>query len=384
MNINLEYSFIRHIPMKNIILFAAAIMMISCASNQRMTLSCLDRNDFDTIVNNQKIALFTLHNGEMEACVTNYGGRIVSLMVPDKDGKLCDVVLGHDNIRDYIETDGNFGAIIGRYGNRINQGSFTLDSIEYQLPQNNYGHCLHGGPIGFHHSTWNATQTSDSTLVLTLHSSDGDAGFPGNLDVKVTYTLTDDYGLKINYNAETDKPTIINLTNHSYFNLSGNPTQSINYEIVSIKASEYIPIDSTFIPLGKIASVENTPFDFRYGKYIADALGDETDPQLCNGKGIDHNMVLNNDGSAVASVYDPNSGIVMDIFTDQPGLQFYIGNFLDGTVRGKQGIYYPRRSAICLETQHYPNSPNHPEWPDTRLNPGEKYATTTTYKFSVK
>lgn len=221
-------------------------MMISCASNQRMTLSCLDRNDFDTIVNNQKIALFTLHNGEMEACVTNYGGRIVSLMVPDKDGKLCDVVLGHDSILDYIETDGNFGAIIGRYGNRINQGSFMLDSIEYQLPQNNYGHCLHGGPIGFHHSTWNATQTSDSTLVLTLHSSDGDAGFPGNLDVKVTYTLTDDYGLKINYNAETDKPTIINLTNHSYFNLSGNPTQSINYEIVSIKASEYIPIDSSY------------------------------------------------------------------------------------------------------------------------------------------
>ena len=370
--------------MKNIILSAAAIMMISCASNQRLSLSGLDRNDFDTIVNNQKIMLFTLHNGEMEACVTNYGGRIVSLMVPDRDGTLRDIVLGHDNIHEYTATDDNFGATIGRYGNRIRQGQFTLDSAQYRLPQNNFGHCLHGGSKGFHHSVWKVENISDSLIVLTLNSPDGEAGFPGNLLVRIIYTLTSDNSLKISYAAVTDKPTVVNLTNHSYFNLSGNPGQNINDEIVFINASEYIPIDSTFIPLGEIASVENTPFDFRYGKSIADALGDESNQQLQNGKGFDHNMVLDNDGTAVASVYDSNSGIVMDVFTDQPGIQFYIGNFLDGTARGKKGIYYPRRSAICLETQHYPDTPNHPEWPDTRLNPGETYATTTIYKFSVK
>lgn len=242
--------------MKHIIYFAAALIMVGCASNQKTTLSGLDKKDFDTIVNNQKISLFTLQNGEMEACITNYGGRIVSLMVPDKDGRPCDVVLGHDNIRDYLEIDGNFGAIIGRYGNRINRGRFTLDSIVYQLPQNNYGHCLHGGPIGFHHSIWSATQTTDTTLVLTLHSTDGDAGFPGNLNVEVVYSLTSDCGLKIAYTAYTNKPTIINLTNHSYFNLSGDHTKEISDELLTIKASGFTPIDSTFMPTGEIRSVK--------------------------------------------------------------------------------------------------------------------------------
>ena len=374
--------------MKKFIISTIILFMlnfIGCTTNNHPhMITPINVEDFDTIIGDKQVSLFILKNGNIEAAVTNYGGRIVSLMVPDREGEHRDVVLGHDNIHEYTATDDNFGAIIGRYGNRINKGTFTLDSMQYQLPQNNYGHCLHGGPIGFHHSVWTVESVSDSSLVLTLDSPDGEAGFPGNLRVQVAYTLTSDNGLNINYSATTDKSTVINLTNHSYFNISGNPAQSIDNEIITINASEYIPIDSTFIPLGELASVENTPFDFRYGKSIADALGDESHPQLHNGKGIDHNMVLNNDGSAVASVHDTISGIVMDVFTNQPGIQFYIGNFLDGTVRGKGDIFYPHRSAICLETQHYPDSPNHPEWPDTRLNRGETYHTTTTYKFSTK
>lgn len=320
----------------------------------------------------------------MEVCITNYGGRIVSLMVPDRDGALRDVVLGHDNIRDYINIDGNFGAIIGRYGNRINHGRFKIDSIEYQLPQNNYGHCLHGGQKGFHHSVWNASQISDSSLVLKLHSPDGEAGFPGNLDVVVTYTLTSNNSLEIDYKATTDKPTIVNLTNHSYFNLSGDPMCSILDEIVTLQASSYIPIDSTFIPIGNLVEISGTPFDFRTGRTIADTLGDETEEQLRNGHGIDHNFVLDNDGSAIAIVHDSYSGIVMSIITDQPGIQFYTGNFLDGTIRGKKGFYYAKRSALCLETQHFPDSPNHKEWPSTLLNPNEQYHTKTVYSFSAK
>ncbi len=367
--------------MKKIGYFLLVMLASACGKHTPVTLSGLSPADFDTVIDGKKTALYTLKNGDMEACITNYGGRIVSLMVPDCKGELQDVVLGHDNIRDYLEIDGNFGAIIGRYGNRIRDGRFQLDSVEYQLPQNNYGHCLHGGPTGFHAVIWDAYQESDSVLELTLHSPDGEAGFPGNLDVSVVYTLGSDNALKIDYLAVSDKPTILNLTNHSYFNLSGVHAGSIVDEIVTVKASAYTPIDSTFIPLGGLDPVEDTPFDFRAGRSIAEALGDESDQQLRNGLGIDHNLVLDNDGSPVASVYDPNSGIRMEIITDQPGIQFYIGNFLDGTVRGKHGVFYPRRSALCMETQHYPDSPNHPEWPTTRLNSGEKYQTSTTYRF---
>ena len=343
--------------MKHIIYFAAALIMVGCASNQKTTLSGLDKNDFDTIVNNQEISLFTLRNGDMEACVTNYGGRIVSLMVPDKDGRPRDVVLGHDNIRDYLEIDGNFGAIIGRYGNRINRGRFTLDSIDYQLPQNNYGHCLHGGPIGFHHSIWSATQTTDTTLVLALHSTDGDAGFPGNLNVEVVYSLTSDCGLKIAYTAYTDKPTIINLTNHSYFNLSGDHTKEITDELLTIKASGFTPIDSTFMPTGEIRSVKGTIFDFNHMHAIGENINADNE-QIINGMGYDHNFVLDKSCPFAAQLYDTVSGIVMTVITDQPGLQFYSGNFLDGQVRGK-------------------------DWPSVRLNPGEKYHTETVYSFSI-
>ena len=368
----------------SVLILMTLIISGCCSKNPTITLSGLNHSDFDTVINGKNVSLYTLSNGDMEVCITNYGGRIVSLMVPDRDGTLRDVVLGHDDIRDYINIDGNFGAIIGRYGNRINQGRFKIDSIAYQLPQNNYGHCLHGGQKGFHHSVWNASQISDSSLVLKLHSPDGEAGFPGNLDVVVTYTLTSNNSLVIDYKATTDKPTIVNLTNHSYFNLSGDPMRSILDEIVTLQASSYIPIDSTFIPIGNLVEINGTPFDFSTGRTIADALGDETEEQLRNGHGIDHNFVLDNDGSAIATVYDPYSGIVMSIITDQPGIQFYTGNFLDGTIRGKKGFYYAKRSALCLETQHYPDSPNHKEWPSTLLNPNEQYHTKTIYSFSAK
>ena len=375
-----------------ILLFAAtafAGMALTCCStgnDAEITKSGLKKSNFVTTVDSVKTGLYVLTNeAGMEVCVTNYGGRIVSIMVPDRDGKLQDVVLGHDSIADYINIDGNFGALIGRYGNRINQGKFTLDSVTYQLPQNNFGHCLHGGPKGFHHSVWNANQVDNRTLELTHRSADGEAGFPGNLDVKVTYTLGDDNSLRINYSAVTDKPTIVNLTNHSYFNLSGDASQTILDEVVTFDADAFTPIDSTFMTSGEIRSVEGTPFDFRKGKKVGDDI-EKDDKQLKNGLGYDHNMVLNTAGDiskVAASIYDERSGIKMEVLTDEPGIQFYVGNFLDGKVKGKKGIAYPRRSAICVETQHYPDSPNHDNYPSTVLRPGETYSSNCIYRFSV-
>ena len=367
--------------------FAGMTLRCCCRGyDEEITKSGLKKSDFVTTVDSVKTGLYVLTNeAGMEVCVTNYGGRIVSIMVPDRDGKLQDVVLGHDSIADYINNDGNFGALIGRYGNRINQGKFTLDSVTYQLPQNNFGHCLHGGPKGFHHAVWNANQVDNRTLELTHRSADGEAGFPGNLDVKVTYTLGDDNSLRINYSAVTDKPTIVNLTNHSYFNLSGDASQTILDEVVTFDADAFTPIDSTFMTSGEIRSVEGTPFDFRKGKKVGDDI-EKDDKQLKNGLGYDHNMVLNTAGDiskVAASIYDERSGIKMEVLTDEPGIQFYVGNFLDGKVKGKKGIAYPRRSAICVETQHYPDSPNHDNYPSTVLRPGETYISNCIYRFSV-
>lgn len=376
--------------MKSLIIIAtAAGVLASCTANaprQQLTQSGLDAAAFDTIVDGQQVALYTLTNANgLEACITNFGGRVVSLMVPDRDGTMRDVVLGHDRIADYIEIDGNFGALIGRYGNRIDHGHFAIDTTSYELPQNDFGHCLHGGPAGYHNKVWNAELTSDSTLTLTLHSPDGDEGFPGNLDVAVTYTLTNANTLDIDYTATTDQPTIVNLTNHSYFNLSGDGSLDITSEELMVKASGITPIDSTFMTSGEILAVDGTAFDFRQPRVIADALADTADVQLRNGRGIDHNFVLDNDSiSSVATVYDSRTGIQLDVVTDQPGLQVYIGNFLNGSVKGKGGVAYPHRSAICLETQHYPDSPNKPEWPSVRLNPGEQYHTATSYIFTTR
>lgn len=376
--------------MKTLKLIAAAMLplLAGCGHNntRQLTKSGLDPALFETGADGLRTALYTLTNANgAEACITNYGGRLVSLMVPDRNGNLTDVVLGHDSIADYINIDGNFGAIIGRYGNRINQGRFSIDSVEYQLPQNNFGHCLHGGPKGFHHSVWNATQPNDSMLTLTLHSPDGEAGFPGNIDVEVTYTLTSDNAIAIAYKATTDAPTILNLTNHTYFNLSGDPSGDILAESITFDAEAYTPIDSTFMTTGEIAPVAGTPFDFTTPKQIgADLTADNE--QLRNGRGYDHNMVLraNRDTSLPAAIVtDSVSGIKMEMFTTEPGIQFYIGNFLDGTVKGKKGVAYPLRSAICLESQHFPDSPNKRAWPSVVVRPGEVYTSSCKYRFST-
>lgn len=369
---------------------ACAVLLAACApksGSEGLTKSGLDPSKFETTVDGKAVKLYVLKNkAGMEVCATNYGGRIVSVMVPDRNNQWRDVVLGHDSIADYIHIDGNFGALIGRYGNRINQGRFTLDGVEYQLPQNNYGHCLHGGPKGFHHSVWNATQPNDTTLELTLHSPDSEAGFPGNLDVKVVYTLTSDNALCLQYTATTDKPTVVNLTNHSYFNLSGNAANDVLNDSVQFDADAFTPIDSTFMTWGEIRPVEGTPFDFRAGKTVGQDI-EADDEQLKNGLGYDHNMVLNTGGdlSKVACrISDPTNGIVLRVYTTEPGIQFYTGNFLDGKVKGKGGIAYPRRGAICVETQHYPDSPNQPNYPSVVLRPGETYSSTCIYKFSVE
>ena len=368
---------------------AAALAMVGCQSSKENTTtkSGLDPEKFITTVDGKDVALYTLVNKNgVEACITNYGGRVVSLMVPDKEGNFKDVVLGHDSIADYINIDGNFGALIGRYGNRINQGRFAIDGIEYQLPQNNYGHCLHGGPKGFHHSVWDAEQLNDSTLSLTLQSPDGEDGFPGNINVNVVYTVTSDNGLNIDYTATTDAPTILNLTNHSYFNLSGDPSKDMLDQILWFDADGFTPIDSTFMTSGEILPVAGTPFDFTTPKALGADIEIE-DEQLANGLGYDHNMVLREGRditTAAVSVYAPTSGIKMEIFTCEPGIQFYAGNFLDGTVKGKNGIAYPRRSAVCLESQHFPDSPNKPQWASVVVRPGETYKSYCKYKFSVE
>ncbi len=375
----------------NIATFATVALMggllFSCASKPSdLTKSGLDKSKFESVVDGKQTHLYVLTNKEgMEVCVTNFGGRIVSVMVPDKNGTFQDVVLGHDSIADYVKIDGNFGALIGRYGNRINKGRFTLDGNTYQLPQNNYGHCLHGGPKGFHNAMWDAKQLNDSTLELSMKSPDGYAGFPGNLDVKVTYSLSADNALQLSYAATTDKPTIVNLTNHSYFNLSGNPRENVLKEVVQFNADAFTPIDSTFMTSGEIRSVEGTPFDFRTPKAVGKDIN-LVDEQLKNGLGYDHNMVLSTGGDltkVAGSITDLESGIRMDIYTTEPGIQFYTGNFLDGKVKGKKGIAYPHRGAICVETQHYPDSPNQPNYPSVVLRPGQTYHSECIYRFSV-
>lgn len=375
---------------KSVFLFSVMAAVLSACSDSKetvLTRSGLDPDDFIASVDGKTTGLYTLTNANgLEACITNYGGRVVSLMVPDKNGTLQDVVLGHDSIADYINIDGNFGALIGRYGNRINKGRFSLDGTEYNLPQNNFGHCLHGGEKGFHHSVWDVAQVSDSSITLHLLSPDGYAGFPANVDVDVTYTLSDDNALRIAYKATADKPTILNLTNHSYFNLSGDPSHDILSENLFIAASSFTPIDSSFMTTGEIRPVEGTPFDFRTTKAIgADIESDCL--QLANGLGYDHNFVLDdpdNISAVAARLSDPVTGIVMEVLTDEPGIQFYAGNFLDGTIKGKRGIAYPRRSAVCLETQHFPDSPNKPQWPSVVVMPGEQYTSNCIYRFSTE
>lgn len=374
--------------MNRMIILLCAALTAACAGGQQdgLTLSGLKQSDFQSEADGKKTDLFILKNDNgMEVCVTNLGGRIVSVMVPDRDGIMRDVVLGFDRIADYETIPSDFGATIGRYANRIGQGRITLDGTEYQLPQNNYGHCLHGGPRGFQYRVFDAVQKSDREVELTYTAKDGEEGFPGNFDCRVAMTLTDDNAIDIRYAAETDKTTVVNMTNHSYFNLDGDPSKDNSEWLLTVNADSYTPVDSTFMTTGEIAPVADTPMDFRAPTPIGERIGQDFE-QLKNGNGIDHNWVLNTRGNiaeACASLESPATGIRLDVYTTEPGIQVYCGNFLDGTVKGKKGVAYGFRAAVCLETQKYPDTPNKPEWPSAVLRPGEKYESRCIYKFSV-
>lgn len=374
--------------MKKLCVWAvAALLMAACAPKAEKAMdSGLLQSNFQTEVDGKKTDLFTLRNkNNMEVCVTNFGGRIVSVMVPDKDGKMRDVVLGFDSIQDYISKPSDFGASIGRYANRINQGRFTLDEVEYQLPRNNYGHCLHGGPQGFQYRVYDAVQPNPQELELTYLSIDGEEGFPGNITCKVLMKLTDDNAIDIRYEAETDKPTIVNMTNHSYFNLDGDAGNNSDH-LLTVNADYYTPVDSTFMTTGEIVTVEGTPMDFRNPTPVGARINDYDFGQLKNGNGYDHNWVLNTKGDVnqkCASLESPKTGIVLDVYTNEPGIQVYAGNFLDGSLTGKKGIRYNQRASVCLETQKYPDTPNKPGWPSAVLRPGGKYTSQCIFKFSV-
>ena len=365
----------------------AALLMAACTPKaEKATDSGLLQSNFRTEVDGKKTDLYILRNkNNMEVCITNFGGRIVSVMVPDKDGQMRDVVLGFDSIQDYISKPSDFGASIGRYANRINQGKFTLDGVEYQLPRNNYGHCLHGGPQGFQYRVYDAVQLNPQELQLTYVAKDGEEGFPGNITCKVLMKLTDDNAIDIQYEAETDKPTIVNMTNHSYFNLDGDAGSNAEH-LLTIDADYYTPVDSTFMTTGEIVPVEDTPMDFRTPMPVGERINDFDFVQLKNGNGYDHNWVLNAKGDInrrAASLKSQKTGIVLDVYTNEPGVQVYAGNFLDGSLTGKKGITYNQRASVCLETQKYPDTPNKPEWPSAVLRPGEKYMSQCIFKFSV-
>ncbi len=344
---------------------------------------------FQQTIDNKKTDLYFLKNSHgMQAAITNYGGRLVCLLVPDKDGKLTDVVIGFDSVQQYqSSTEPYFGATIGRYGNRIAKGKFTLDGKQYTLATNNGPNTLHGGKKGFQFVVWDAKQSGDSVLELTYLSKDMEEGFPGNLQVKVIYTLTYDNELKLDYEATTDKKTVVNLTNHAFFNLNGQGSGTINNHLLMINADYFTPVDSTLIPNGTIEPVANTPFDFRSPTLIGKSV-DAKDMQLKNGKGYDHNFVLNeNKGTGLntaAIITGDKTGIEMEVLTQEPGLQFYGGNFMQSKNKMKDGGMDNFRTAFCLETQHFPDSPNQSAFPSTVLEPDKIYKTSSVYRFSVK
>ena len=347
----------------------------------------IKKNAFGKTAEGQ-VDLYTLTNRNgIEVRITNYGGRVVSLLAPDRHGKMADVVLGFDDLDDYVGNNPFFGALVGRYANRIAKARFTLDGVEYKLAQNNGPNSLHGGLKGFDKVIWAARELSKDppTLELTYVSQDGEEGYPGKLTAKVVYTLTDNNEFRIDYTATTDKDTVLNLTNHSYFNLAGQGNGDILKHEITINADRFTPVDATLIPTGELRQVQGTPFDFHQATAIGARINAD-DEQIKFGQGYDHNFVLNHTGhglSLAARVMEPESGRVMEVLTTQPGMQFYTGNFLDGTVHGKGGKVYGRRSAFCLETQHFPDSPNQPKFPSAELKPGQTYRQTTVYKFSM-
>lgn len=365
--------------MKNLLKLPLAL--IACMPLFGTTSISVD--DFDSIKE------YTLRNESgMVVTVTNYGATITSIIVPDRDGRMADVALGYDRVEDYINglKRPYFGSVIGRYGNRIAKGIFTIDGEEYTLATNNGENHIHGGNMGFDKVVWTASATNDS-VVLTYHGKDGEEGYPGNLDVRVTYTLTDDNEIRIDYVATTDKATPVNLTNHTYFNLTGEGRGTIVDHVLRVMGKRFTPIDSTGIPTGELRSVKGTPFDFREPKRIGRDIGKDNQ-QLKNGHGYDHNWILDRNGTdgliTAAVLYDPASGRQLEVLTTEPAMQVYTANFLNGSLVGKSGKAYEYRGGVCLETQHSPDSPNRPEWPSTILRPGETYKTTTIFKFSTR
>jgi aldose 1-epimerase len=381
------------------LLFAAVIAMIAACKQKTETpaepaadstaATQIVKDTFGTLPDGKIVYRFTLKNDKgVEMQVINYGGIITSLKTPDKNGKVEDVVLGYDSLSGYLKSSPYFGALIGRYGNRIAKGKFKIDGTEYTVAGNNNGQHLHGGLKGFDKVYWDIEpmESSDGpALKLTYDSKDMEEGYPGNLHSEVVYTLTNDNELKLDYKATTDKKTIVNLTQHTYFNLTGNVKGDILNHELYLKADEFVPVDKVLIPTGKLEIVKNTPFDFTVATPIGKRIG-EKNAQLTNGRGYDHCWVLSSKDSVklAGSLFEPVSGRLVEVYTTEPGIQFYSGNFLDGTLTGKGGVVYKQHYGVCLETEHFPDSPNQASFPSTLLEPGKTYQTHTTYRFSAK
>jgi aldose 1-epimerase len=365
------------------------LLLSACAETGGKKISLLDKAAFDTVVEGRPVSLYTLESGNgLVLQVTNFGLRVVSLWAPGWNGDYADVSVGYESIERYLHNEGErfLGSIVGRYANRIANGHFRLDGTEYHLPQNNNGQTLHGGIKGLDMVVWNVDSVATDAVRFSYLSPDGDEGFPGNLKITVVYRLTPDNEFKITYEAEADKPTVVNLSNHTFFNLQGEGNGSIAGHILCINAGYTTPVDSRLIPLGTLAPVDGTPFDFRKPAAIGERIADD-DPQLKNGLGYDHNWALNRtterDVEWAVTLHEPISGRTMEVYTDQPGVQFYSGNFFDGKANGKYGKPIGFREALALETQKFPDSPNQPDFPSTRLNPGETYRHTCIYKFKT-
>jgi aldose 1-epimerase len=362
-------------------------MMTTLGAHGAMAAVAVTKADFGKLTDGKAVDVYTLKNADIEVRVATYGARIVSLMTKDRDGKVGDVVLGYNSVGGYVAegaTKTYFGSIVGRYGNRIRGGKFSIDGHQYQIPPNNNGNALHGGPLGFSDQLWTGKAIPDG-VEMSLVSKDGDMGFPGTLMLHVRYTLVGS-AVHINYSATTDKATVTNITNHSYFNLSGEGSGTILDEVMTINADGYTPVDAGLIPVGGVQPIAGTPFDFRKPTVIGARIN-EPNEQLKLGGGYDHNWVLNGKNGVMklaAKVYDPKSGRVLTVSTTQPGVQFYTGNFLDGSFTGKAGVKYAKRTGFCLETQHFPDSPNQAAFPTTLLKPGETLHTETIFAFSVQ
>jgi aldose 1-epimerase len=365
----------------------ALLLAVSCSTKPAGVTATVTKQPFGKTAAGEAVDLYTLKNKHgVEASITNYGASVVSLKTPDSQGNFADIALGFDSLEGYTGAQPYLGAVVGRYGNRIAKGKFSLNGKEYTLAKNNGENSLHGGLQGFDKKVWTAsseTKPDGPSVTLKYSSKDGEEGYPGKLDVTVTYTLTDENDLRLDYQATTDQDTVLNVTNHTYFNLAGQGTGDILSHEMTINADRFTPVDAGLIPTGELKAVEGTPFEFRKPQIIGARI-DGDDEQLKRGKGYDHNWVLNKTGdelSLAARASEPKSGRVLEVWTTQPGVQFYTGNFLDGTVAGKGGVKYALRSGFCLETQHYPDSPNHPDFPTTVLKPGQEFKSTTVWKF---